>query len=639
MDLTAILLSLTLRVADIERPRIAEAVTVTGVAPSIAAPSAVTVLGRAELAFTPSMGVDDALRSVPGFSLFRRSSSRVANPTTQGVTLRGLAASGSSRALVLADDVPLNDPVGGWVYWNRLPVVALQEVAVARGAAGDLHGADSMAGVVSLRGLESAGVRLLAEGGTDETARASGYGGWDTGDLGLFVSAEGFTTDGFIIVAPDVRGSIDTAAASRYATVQGAASGPLAGAHATLRVSRFGESRRNGTPVQRNRTDNTQLSGSLTGAAGWSARAYALTQKYEQTFSAVGTDRASERQTSEQEVKATALGAAADWGWSDAGRALLLSAASRFVDANLEETAFTAAGDRLTPRVTTPQQMTAAFAAQARIHGASTAAGAGIRGELWRSSFEGSNRKVFFSPRLWATYAATGEWTVRAALQSGHRGPTINELYRPFRVGNVITEANPLLGPESAHGVEAGASWHRHGHTLRALGFWSRVDDAIVNVTLDSEGPVILRQRQNAARIDARGLEIEGELRASGSVVIGGSSSFTHSTFESGPLADLRVPQVPRWHHAIGGRAVFDRLRLSAEWRYIGRQFDDDRNLFVLEPSTMTDLRAGWMVTRRLEIFGAIENVLDEEQDVGRTPLRTIGLPRTSRVGVRVIFD
>ena len=52
----------------------------------------------------------------------------------------------------------------------------------------------------------------------------------------------------------------------------------------------------------------------------------------------------------------------------------------------------------------------------------------------------------------------------------------------------------------------------------------------------------------------------------------------------------------------------------------------------------MADARAGWVVKRGLELFGAVENLLDDEQDVGRTPLRTIGLPRTARAGVRLVF-
>jgi outer membrane receptor protein involved in Fe transport len=160
IDLAPLFISMLLRIVEPpQRPRIVETVSVTGTAASIATPAAVTALGREDLSRSPSGTLDDALRAIPGFSLFRRSSSRVANPTTQGVTLRGLAASGSSRALVLADGVPLNDPVGGWVYWNRVPMMAIEEVAVARGAAGDLRGADAIAGVIAVRTSVGTGFR------------------------------------------------------------------------------------------------------------------------------------------------------------------------------------------------------------------------------------------------------------------------------------------------------------------------------------------------------------------------------------------------------------------------------------------------------------------------------------------------
>ena len=59
------------------------------------------------------------------------------NPTTHGVTMRGLSASGSSRGLVLLDGVPLNDGFGGWVTWTRLPPDAISRVDVDRGAEGE----------------------------------------------------------------------------------------------------------------------------------------------------------------------------------------------------------------------------------------------------------------------------------------------------------------------------------------------------------------------------------------------------------------------------------------------------------------------------------------------------------------------
>ena len=51
-----------------------------------------------DLASTAALGLDDVLRDVPGFTLFRRSSSRTANPGTQGVSMRGVGASGASPA-------------------------------------------------------------------------------------------------------------------------------------------------------------------------------------------------------------------------------------------------------------------------------------------------------------------------------------------------------------------------------------------------------------------------------------------------------------------------------------------------------------------------------------------------------------
>src|SRR4051794_11789644 len=153
-------------VAVLSRPSYSEAVVVTAsrtenVRTSGAAP--VTVMTSDDLALTPPAPLDDALRLVPGFSLFRRTTSRAANPTTQGAGMRGLSASGASRALVLSDGVPLNDPFGGWVYWSRVPVTAIDRVEVVRGGASDLYGADALAGVVQVLTRRPAGPDARAD--------------------------------------------------------------------------------------------------------------------------------------------------------------------------------------------------------------------------------------------------------------------------------------------------------------------------------------------------------------------------------------------------------------------------------------------------------------------------------------------
>ena len=132
-----------------------------------------TVLSSAELANAAGGALDDVLRQTPGFTLFRRSSSRTANPTTQGVTLRGVSGSGASRTIVLADGVPLNDPFGSWVYWNRVPLAAIDRVEVVRGGAGDLYGADALGGVIQLLTFSPRRPRLRAvvDGGSHSTGR------------------------------------------------------------------------------------------------------------------------------------------------------------------------------------------------------------------------------------------------------------------------------------------------------------------------------------------------------------------------------------------------------------------------------------------------------------------------------------
>ena len=636
MDLATAFLWMTLRVAEMPAPpRLAETIVVDG-GNLLDVPGAVTRLNREALDSAPASTLDDALRSVPGFSLFRRSSSRVANPTTQGATLRGLAASGSSRALVLGDNVvPLNDPVGGWVYWNRLPLAWLDFVSVARGAAGDIFGADAVGGVLELDTHDFSGGRLLAEGGTDETARASGYFGRDWRGAVVFAAAEGFSTDGFITVAPESRGSIDTAAGSRHGSAHAGITHRTTEGPITARAGFFRESRKNGTPFQRNATWITH--GSLgVFRSSWEVHGYGQVQHYEQTFSAVLPGRSAEVPTSEQDVDANAFGATAKWRWASPAVGLEFSGAVRRVASELAEAEYLA-GLPQTPRRIEPSQTTFAGSAAIDWPAGPLVLGAASRIERWQSTLDDTNGHTFFNPRL-SLSARPGDVGLSVSVRSGYRGPTINELYRPFRVGNTFTRANPLLKPEGVRGIEAGISHSFRASTLRIVGFWSRVDDAIVNVTLSSSGGVITRERQNAARIQARGAELELESRLSEMLTLTASSAYTDSTFVEGPLEGLRVPQVPRWHHAVGGRGAIGPARWSAEYRFIDEQFDDDRNQFPLDESSMVDARVGWMLNRRLEIFGAIENLFDEEQDVGRTPIRTIGLPRTSRVGMRFVF-
>jgi len=207
--------------------------------PPAQVPFALVVLPGDTLRSAPTMTLDGALRSVPGFSLFRRSDSLTANPTAQGVSLRGLSPSGASRSLVLLDGVPLNDPFGGWVTWSKVPRESLASAELVRGGGATAWGNAALGGVVQLftagasTGQEPSQSNLLGYSGRGSSGRiAMAAGAFDLRSVELAVrqplgagtlqlSGRDFATDGFPLVAPEDRGPADVAAWSRHRWLAG----------------------------------------------------------------------------------------------------------------------------------------------------------------------------------------------------------------------------------------------------------------------------------------------------------------------------------------------------------------------------------------------------------------------------------
>jgi outer membrane receptor protein involved in Fe transport len=114
-------------------------------------PASVVVFSRETLEQTAAQNIDDALRQIPGFNLFRRSSSKTTNPTAQGANLRGLSGSGAARTAVQFDGASLNDAFGGWTYWTRIPKSAIEQIETLRGGASQFFGDAALSGAVNLR--------------------------------------------------------------------------------------------------------------------------------------------------------------------------------------------------------------------------------------------------------------------------------------------------------------------------------------------------------------------------------------------------------------------------------------------------------------------------------------------------------
>ncbi len=491
------------------------------------------MLGTEEIRSSPGLRADDVLRSVTGFSLFRRSSSRIANPTTQGVSLRGLTSSGASRALVLADGSPLNDPFGGWVYWDRLPRAAWERAEVVRGAASDLYGADALSGAIQLFSAqpENSYLRVESYGGSPATGGLSFSGGAALGRWQLGASAEAATTEGYVPVAEAARGAVDRPAGSGYLTLR--PSVRYAWSSKTIVFARggtFGESRENGTALQDN---NTRISDLAAGAdletAGFlTLRADGGWQVFNQSFTAVAADRNSEQLTRVQRVPSHQWGYSALWRRGLAGRHTLLAGSEgRSARGVTEELALSAGVPVSRLEAGGRRRILAAFGSSYWQPGPRWTVTLGGRFDHWLIA-EGQTSSLplgpgsgiivsfpdrtetAFSPRAGLLHQVHPRLSLSAAAYRAFRPPTLNELYRSFRVGNVVTNANPDLRAERLTGVEAGLRLVPAGNSeVRATFFWNDLNRPIANVTQSSTPTLITRRRENLGRLRSAGLEIE----------------------------------------------------------------------------------------------------------------------------------
>ena len=214
-------------------------------------PASVFTLSRVEIETAAAPTVDDSLKQSVGFSIFRRSSSRNANPTSQGVSLRGVGASGASRSGVFFDGVPLNEPFGGWVQWNRVSPVAVENIEVLRGGASSLYGDSSLSGAINVLPRSAQDKFAFAAdvfGGTQDTVSGSTFIGSKLNDWLLDLSAARFQTKGYKIVDEAVRGSVDGFAGVRSSKLSTRILRSFSD-QATLffRTSYFGEVRTTGT--------------------------------------------------------------------------------------------------------------------------------------------------------------------------------------------------------------------------------------------------------------------------------------------------------------------------------------------------------------------------------------------------------
>jgi outer membrane receptor protein involved in Fe transport len=644
-------------------------------------PYTVEIIGEAAFDDTSSLTVDDALRGSADFSLFRRNDSMTANPTTQGVSLRGLGPSGTSRSLVLLDGVPLNDPFGGWVPWSLVPVDSLASAEIVPGGGASAWGNAALAGVIQLFSVRP------AAGSGDAVARVGDFG-TRSGDLAqafglgpgtLELRGEDFSTDGTVIVAPDNRGPVDIDAASRHNLESAIWRGALGNVGVVVTLRRYEEWRDNGTAYQQNQLKllfgSVALSGKIGSEETWSLTTYMQGQSASQTFSSVNAARTAETPASDQfDVPTTAVGFAGSTTWTDGrGGATTVGADVRDIRGETrEDYSYNGAGYADQRFAGGRQTFAGLFAEQSEPLGASFHAIVGARLDRWEDS-DGHLRNVAmstgrlllgdfyptrtgteFSPSAGLTWDATRELQFHVEAQRAFRQPTLNELYRPFRQGNTTTLANAGLATEHADSAEVGATWRRGGFSATLEGFAARLEDAVSNVTL-AQGPgtfplfgtlpagSIGQERLNLGRVDTQGAQLGVNWRLSEAWSLQLSAIDEEATVAAAAVAPAlvgkTVPEVPRWSASLG--ATWHPLRrvfLEARVRTTAAQFDDDQNLLPLGPATVVDASLRVVVSGHAELFTSADNLGDAQVETAHSALGVYNVapPRMASAGVRV---
>lgn len=622
----------------------------------------VIVLDNDQLA--QSDRLDDALKSIPGASLFRRNGSINANATTQGISLRAIAPSGAGRALVLLDGVPVNDPFGGWVVWTALPFEDIESAEVVRGAGTGPYGAGALTGTISLSEISNADGIAIADvsAGSLGTYRTGVSGGKMFGDIDLVGHASAERSDGWMPVREPARGAADNhlwfGGYSGSLRAQTTLGGDV---FAALRVGGYSEARGGGLQNVASAADGLNASVVFARAAtpdrlGWRLQFWSVKSEFSNLSASISAGRAFATPANDQ-YATPALGLGANLALLGAYGLLRWEAGAdvRLNTGESREHYLYSGGDFLNARRVGGMQTVTGVYAEAAFDTSQWLLTLGLRGDRW-STAQGhlvQSVRATGATVLQADYQGrdgivpTGRIGVRRNFDdggylrvsgyAGFRPPSLNELYRPFRVGNDQTNANAALTPEELVGAEVG--WGGRGESLswNITGFWNRLNDAIANVTIGAIGAGVLRQRQNAGDVNSVGLEGDIFARLSDAFALHGAFSVTDARFvDSVGLDGKRPAQAPRVTITGGAKwQIAEDLALDADVHWESLRYEDDLNSQVLKAALTIDGRATWTFAPDWNAYLSVENV--NEADVGAAVAAngviSYAAPRTVTVG------
>jgi outer membrane receptor protein involved in Fe transport len=290
-------------------------------------------------------------------------------------------------------------------------------------------------------------------------------------------------------------------------------------------------------------------------------------------------------------------------------------------------------------------------------HNLETSASTGLPTVGHRPNLD-DKKDTVVSPRGGAMYRISDRVSVWGSVSGGFRAPTLNELYRQFRVGALLVLANNQLGPEDLVGGEAGVNLiATENVTVRGTWYINGIENPVSNVTISTNPPT--QQRQNLGRTKVQGFQTDLEYRLGTRWRVAGAYLFNDAKVTENPttpeLVGKYLPQVPQHRGSIQFAYTDPRyVNLALGIQMVGKQYDDDLNARGVPANgcavqsqscdnpglpgfSLLDFTASRSLGRGVDVFFGVQNILDEEFYVQTNPT-TIGAPRLVQGGVRVRF-
>jgi outer membrane receptor protein involved in Fe transport len=616
-------------------------------------------IDRDAILTAPSGRIEDVLETVAGFQQFRRSDSRSANPSAQGATLRALGGNATSRALVVLDGVPLADPFFGYIPFFSIAPERLGRISVTRGGGAGAFGAGAVSGTIA---LESAGPDQLAP--LAAQALANDRGGTEAWVQAAPRLGKGFATlsarwdrgDGFFTTPEDQRVAASVPASYDARSLEARAVAPLGETiELQTRFAVFEDERTLRFAGADNSTSGQDASVRVVARGEWQVEALAYVQARDFSNIVISSTRFTPV-LDQRKTPSTGLGGKIELRPPETPLGQLRFGVDyRRASGELSEDAISAFSGDLRERRRTggTNDDLGIFAGLSGDSGRLSWLGL-LRADRWTIAdgfyrAEDASGAVLTDDRFadrsgWDVtgraglrFEASDSIALRAAAYRGLRVPTLNELYRPFVIFPVVTQANAALEPERLWGYEIGADWQTERARLSITAFDNRLENAVANVTLTP----VLRQRRNLDAVRARGVELDGEARW-GAFSVRASIAFTDAEVEgTGAAAALDGNRPPQVAEIAGGGTLAWRPGEGAELaltvRHVGDQFESDRETDLLPAATTLGAFARIPLTERLSLVLRGEN-LTGERIVTRNQGGSIdlGTPTTVWGGIRL---